>query len=320
MRRRPILLLACLAIATAAPAAAAHPHRDGGNAIAFSFITDASQDILTVFPGGGGLRNLTHVGSGQGAEGAAWDPTGRHVYFDSDIAGGIHAFAVDAQGRHITQLTSGAGTEFAPRIAPDGRLVALEHENADLTVGGVFLARRTRDGLADLRRLTTAPALAIGGFDTPGDFSPDGSQVAFLRVLSTTRPDARSAVFVIGIDGRRQRQVTPYEVNASPPRWSPDGSRLLFSSNWDNFTDQRNANVYSVRPDGTHLVQITREPVGDHAFTPDWSPEARQIVYGHASAGQDHTELWIRELATGRTSVAWSGASETGVLDPDWSP
>src|SRR4051812_48442341 len=124
MRRRPIVLLTCLAVATAAPAAAAHPHRDGR--IAFSFVTDVSQDILSVSPGGGDARNLTRVAPGHGAEGAAWDPSGRHVYFDADIAGGIHAFAVDTRGRHLTQLSFGDGTEFAPRIAPDGRLVAIE--------------------------------------------------------------------------------------------------------------------------------------------------------------------------------------------------
>ena len=318
MPRRPIILLACLLTAGAAPSATAHPHNDGQ--IAFSYVTDTSQDILAVSPGGGEPRNLTHVEPGQGAEGAAWDPSGHRVYFDSDIAGGIHAFAVDARGRHLIQLTSGDGTEFAPRIAPDGRRVALEHENADLTIGGVFLAHRTRDGLAGLRRLTTSPALAIGGFDTPGDFSPDGSQIAFLRVLKTTRPNAQSAVFVVGIDGSGLRQVTPYGLNASPPRWAPDGSRLLFSSNWDNFTAEINTDVYSIRPDGTDLTRLTHEPPGEYAFTPDWSPDGRRIVYAHTVAGEDHTELWIRNVATGRTSLAWRGTPGTAVQDPAWGP
>ena len=316
MRRRPILLLACLLAATAAPAAgAAQPHRD--SQIAFSYGHDDRQDIVSITPGRGDVRNLTHVGPNQGAEGAAWDPSGRHVYFDSDLAGGIHAFRVDAQGRHVTQLTFGDGEEFDPRVAPDGHLVALERDSADHT-DGVFLARLTRDGLAGFHRLTTAPGLATGGFDTPRDFSPDGSRIAFLRVLSTNRPNAQSGVFVIGVDGRDLHQVTPYALNAGPPHWSPDGSRLLFSSNWDNFTPEMNTDVYSVRPDGTGLRNITHEPAGEFAFAPDWSSDGRRIVYAHVTG--DVEELRIRDLASGRVSVAWTAPPGTDINDPDWAP
>jgi Tol biopolymer transport system component len=45
--------------------------------------------------------------------------------------------------------------------------------------------------------------------------------IAFMRVLSTQRPNAQTAVFVIRRDGNGLRQLTPYELNAIYPRWSP---------------------------------------------------------------------------------------------------
>jgi Tol biopolymer transport system component len=312
-------LLACLVATSLSPAAVAHGPRNGR--IAFSHaVSDGAQDIVTIGPNGGDVRALTALPPAQGAELPAWDPNGDRVYFDSDLAGNVHLFAVNGNGHGPTQLTHTDGFEIGVRVSPDGRLVALEHEDSEFTSGGVFVARKRGLTLGGFRQLTASPALAMGGFDTPGDFSPDGSKLTFLRVLSSSPGAAASAIFVIGLDGRGLTQVTPYSLNASIPRWSPDGSRLLFSSNWDNFSDQLSANVYSVRPDGTRLTQITHDRDNRHAFTPDWAPDGTRIVYAHATPDADSTELRVRNLATGRVSVIWRGSPGTHDQDPDWGP
>jgi TolB protein len=312
-------LLACLAAVLLSPIAMANGPRNGR--IAFNHAVDGgAQDIFTIEPDGSDPRQLTHLEAGQGAELPAWDPIANRLYFDSDLAGNIHLFAVNGNGRRLRQITRTDGSELGPRVSSDAKLMALEHENADLTNGGVFVARKRGPTLERFRQLTTSPALPVGGFDAPGDFSPDGSKVAFLRVLSTEAPTARSAIFVIGLDGKGLRQVTPYSLNASIPRWSPDGSRLLFSSNWDNFSDELSANVYTVRPDGTRLTQITHERDNRHAFTPDWAPDGTRIVYAHAAPDTDGTQLRVRKLASGRVSIIWRGTPGIHVQDPDWGP
>jgi WD40-like Beta Propeller Repeat len=219
--------------------------------------------------------------------------------------------ADDAHRSRLKQVTRTDGFEAGARVSADGELVAVEHEDAAFATGGVHIARGRGPALADFRRLTASPALAMGGFDAPGDFSPDGSKLAFLRVPGTSAPAAASAIFVIGLDGHRLTQVTPYALNASIPRWSPDGSRLLFSSNWDNHSD---------RPDGTRLTQITHERDHRHAFTPDWAPDGTHIGYAFVAPGMDHTELHVRDLATGSVSVISRGAAGTHDQDPDWGP
>jgi Tol biopolymer transport system component len=37
-------------------------------------------------------------------------------------------------------------------------------------------------------------------------------------------------VFVINRDGTGLRQITPHEINANHPAFSPDGTRLVFSA------------------------------------------------------------------------------------------
>lgn len=53
---------------------------------------------------------------------------------------------------------------------------------------------------------------------------------------------------------------------------SPDGSRVLFQS--DRTSDWE---IYTIRPDGTELVRLTRSPGPD--VTPIWSPNGKRIVF-----------------------------------------
>ncbi len=57
-------------------------------------------------------------------------------------------------------------------------------------------------------------------------FSPDGKQIAFVRVA-----DGKPQVFVISLDGGEALQLTKNKYGAGTPKWSPDGKQILFSSN-----------------------------------------------------------------------------------------
>ena len=56
-------------------------------------------------------------------------------------------------------------------------------------------------------------------------FSPDGKQLAFVRVV-----DAKPQIFVIALEGGEAMQLTRFKYGAAAPRWSPDGKELIFSS------------------------------------------------------------------------------------------
>ena len=115
----------------------------------------------------------------------------------------------------------------------------------------------------------------------PGDngsptFSPDGKRIAFVHSSGA----GKGAIMIVdSADGTHLRRVTaPAGGVADKIDWSPDGSRILFSA--PAFGGKRTSNVFTIRPNGTGLRQLTHSSghgIGNGADT--WSPDGKQIVF-----------------------------------------
>src|SRR5205085_1311417 len=58
----------------------------------------------------------------------------------------------------------------------------------------------------------------------------------------------------------------------SHPRYSPDGSKIVFQRSTDGQPD-----IYVMNADGSGVTQLTNNPAYDLA--PDWSPDGKQIIF-----------------------------------------
>jgi len=164
--------------------------------------------------------------------------------------------------------------------SPNGaRLAGEGWDDADATRNGMY-TRRASDG-GGLFRVTSNPF--GGGHDIPGDYSPDGSRIAFVRT-NNFRKSGNAAVFVVNIDGSGLRQITPWGTGGSPS-WSPDGQWILFDGRGFLFVvhpDGRRIvfgmylssigqnDIFTAGADGTDVVQVTNTPEDEDA--PDWGP------------------------------------------------
>ena len=86
--------------------------------------------------------------------------------------------------------------------------------------------------MVDLKNPSTQPAQLTFGERNDSDFkiSPDGIQLAFVRVdRSQTKPKPQVWILPLGSPGEA-RQVTHLEFGARSPRWRPDGKALLVTS------------------------------------------------------------------------------------------
>ena len=69
----------------------------------------------------------------------------------------------------------------------------------------------------------------------------------------------------------------PSETPWGDADWSPDGTRIVFGSYPIHEFGSHEAEVYSVRPDGTDLQQLTSLGVGSGA--PSWTPDGAHIFF-----------------------------------------
>jgi dipeptidyl aminopeptidase/acylaminoacyl peptidase len=113
----------------------------------------------------------------------------------------------------------------APALSRDGRLAVVSvtepSYEAAKTVSDLWLI--ATDGSAPPRRLTQHPAA-----ETQPAFSRDGRLLAF---VAKRDGDEAAQIYVIDlVDGGEARRVTQLSTGARLPRFSPDGTRLLFES------------------------------------------------------------------------------------------
>ena len=127
--------------------------------------------------------------------------------------------------------------------------------------------------------------------DVQAVWSPDGSRLAVVRQVGQG-----TALVVMNPDGTGARRLTSPVTLADgrassdfDPAWSPDGSRIAFSSDRAGGPEPE---IYRIDADGTDLRRLTRtQPfVGD--FHPTWSPDGRYIYFTSDRPGVFNQEIY----------------------------
>ncbi len=140
------------------------------------------------------------------------------------------------------------------------------------------------------------------------DASPDGKTLAF---------DVLGDLYLLPMTGGAATRLTEGPAYDFQPRFSPDGSRILFTSDRGG-TD----NLWTIRPDGTGLRPITTEK--DHVVNSgDWSPDgeyvvARKRLTDASSIGT--VELWLWHVMGGNGVEITKQAEIPDANGPVFSP
>jgi Tol biopolymer transport system component len=208
--------------------------------ILFETMRDGPGEIYVVNRDGSGLTNLT-MNAGNDA-GASLRSDGLRIVFQSDRGEGIEVYAMAADGSDQTRLTTMSVNVRYPVWSPDGSNIAFRYgETQELWV-------MTAGGSGPQM---IAPGPATGGVE----WSPDGELLAY--------SDGQD-IFTVTAFGAGLNNLTNGNGANNAPRWTSDGTRLIFRSTRDG-----NSEVYSMSADGTNLINLTNDPNTDQAA--DWS-------------------------------------------------
>ncbi|PHN05160.1 alpha/beta hydrolase family protein [Flavilitoribacter nigricans] len=111
-------------------------------------------------------------------------------------------------------------------------------------------------------------------FISDPQISPDGSQIVYVRNFKDVMADAnRSNLWIVNADGSKNRPLTTGNQSDYSPRWSPDGSRVLYLSSKGGSSQM----YLRWLEDGTEqkLSNFPKSPGGIQ-----WSPDGKWIAFG----------------------------------------
>ncbi|HRI86654.1 MAG TPA: hypothetical protein PLJ47_13460 [Candidatus Hydrogenedentes bacterium] len=224
-------------------------------------------------------------------------PDGNSVVFASNRTGHFNLFVFSYRDKGTLQLTNGNKDDRYPSWSSDGSRIVF---GSDRTGKGDIYESKA-DGSSGFLQLTDQDLLEEYPnytADRKGLLYARAAKKGVLRremqvVLANSLPAAGNAV-VLG--------------EGDQPRWSPDGSKIVFVSH-----RTKNDDVWTMRRDGSQQTQLTTDDKDD--TDPSFSPDGKKIVFCSKRTG--NYDIWVMDVDGGnQRQLTFDAADET---QPCWS-
>ncbi len=236
-----------------------------------------------------------------------FDPAGDRVAFESDREGSWDIDVLDLETGVVRSVVASSVDERMPTWSPDGSRLAFVRSSDE----GSELA------IIDLATAVVTPLLPGSGAQGEAvlfpDWSPDGRTIAWTRALGGEFAiEWHHLAPADGLRGTNSLEVPPL-AGGRWPRWSPDGTQVVYFSRID--TSGRDDEIYVSRLGSEAQIRLTRRE--GHDFCPAWSPDGAHLVF--VSVEPDGSR-YLRVVDVGGRERARLASGWFRVTEPSWSP
>ena len=287
---------------------------DGGRLIFQSTRDGNSCDQIYVMNVDG--SGVKRVSTGQGVTTCGYFlPDGKRIIYASTHAGqadcparpdrskgyvwAVHEtyelYVADDDGNNLQRLTETLGYDAEATVNwKAGKVIYTSKASGDLDLWSMDL-----DG-GNKRRLTKTL-----GYDGGAFFSPAGDKIVWrahhpteaslieryreLLARNLTAP-MKMELFVANSDGSDARRITNFGCASFAPQFTPDGRRIIFSSN-KNRCDSREFELFLIDVDGNNLEQVT--DFGGFTSFAEFSPDGERLVFTSSHNAKSRYEFNI---------------------------
>ena len=258
-----------------------------------------SEEVVYAMAGSLWRQKLDSVSAKQITDGSGydhqpdWSPDGKSVVYVSYQKNAMELWLLDVASGKTVQLTNDGAVNVEPRWSPDGKRIVfvstVYNKRFHIFVGNI------QDGkLENVTRLTgetksSLPRYYYSAFDT--EISPvwsrDGQDIVF---ISNRGHIHGSGGFwkMKAQSGAEAREIHYEETNwKARPDFSPDGSRLVYSSYLGRSWHQ----LWVMPANGGDVLPVSYGEWDETNVR--WSPDGKRLAYISNRNGE--TELWLQD-------------------------
>ena len=247
--------------------------------------------LLGASCGGSGGAEQTGGTDGSGRSAA---PDGLSLVVYKDTAANA-ALAELPPGQRFWQFTGETDKDFLVAISctKDGKRAA-------------YLMVST-DGALRLKISDRSEPIPISGQSSGITWAPDGSNIALTTFDTKTSVNQMQ---VVDVQTGQVSTVSTGKGAIGPPRWSPDGSRIVFDAS-DGTLNQ----IFVYKIGDPAASKLKERPA--NAFAPDWSPDGSKLVFVAPGPGEIHQ---IYTMDADGSNESQLTASNVTKAFPRWAP